>query len=504
MRRFARMPLLLGTVTVFLILAAACMSKAGDGVVQRRAVLLQAWKTVGDHYYDPQMNGFDWTAVRATFERRLPKAKNSFELYWKILRPMMRLLESSHVQVTMPAAQSGQSDQGRPQASSQTWNLEACAGLWISQGRPQLLSRVEDVDPDSLLYAAGVRTNWRLVGLQERGARVNPVLAAKFITTSGEQADVTLAPRMGGRPPAAKLVKRDFSELQELLISHADPATRLRLEALGISVSLGQTGTLPFVVDVERASKAERAGIEPGSELIEWSTSHVTDGGLHFSARLTSGKREYSAEFDFASCDTRQLSAARIAEKLPGNVLYLRFGGFDAGLIQWIDEQLRARPSAVVLDLRRNGGGDAAVLLEFMGRFLDPGTLVARATYPDRSETWGATESPFVFRGPLAVLTGPMSASAAEVCASALRFHGRASLHGRSTRGSVQLSESYPLPDGGSVRVATADVRDPAGRPLEGVGIRLDQSVVPTLIDVRAGRDVALESALRALGERLR
>ena len=102
-------------------------------------------------------------------------------------------------------------------------------------------------------------------------------------------------------------------------------------------------------------------------------------------------------------------------------------------------------------------------------------------------------------KGPLVVLIGPASASAAEVTAAALRNHRRALLVGGESAGAVLLSQAYPLPDGGKVTVAIADVLTPDGRRLEGVGVSPDLPVAQTLAAVRADRDLPLEAAEKAL-----
>ena len=105
------------------------------------------------------------------------------------------------------------------------------------------------------------------------------------------------------------------------------------------------------------------------------------------------------------------------------------------------------------------------------------------------------------FDGPLAVLVGPMSASAAEVSSAALRYHRRALLVGSETAGAVLMSRGYPLPGGGRVQVAIADWRATDGRRLEGVGVKPDLAVAQTLEAIRAGRDLPLEAAERAVVE---
>ena len=102
-----------------------------------------------------------------------------------------------------------------------------------------------------------------------------------------------------------------------------------------------------------------------------------------------------------------------------------------------------------------------------------------------------------MFDGRLSVLVGPISASSAEVAASALRHHGRAVLVGSQTSGNVLRSRRYALPDGGTATVANQDYLTPSVRRIEKVGVQPDLEVSQTLAATRAGRDLVVEAALQ-------
>jgi carboxyl-terminal processing protease len=468
---------------------------------ERRLVFEQSWQIIGTKYYDRTMNGLDWQAVHDSYASRLRGVNTSFELYWTVLSPMARLLESSHVQINMPPQPPPAPGVGKAQVAPGGWNPESCAGLWIASGPRQISTRIKHVDAGSFLGAAGVGPGWRLLGMPKRGGDEGGMLL-NFVSTAGEAVEITI-PRGNEPRVAAELIKDDLKMLNRLLIDRADPSTELTMKSLGITVYIGQSGSLPVVVDVVNGSEAERAGIEPGSQVASWSTTHVADGSLHFQGQLVSpAGAAYAASFAYQPCDIPERIAQRLGEHMPGNVLYLRFDSFQSGIIPWLDEQLKAQPAAVILDLRRNIGGDAGVLLQFMGRFLQAGSRIAEATYTDHSEIWTTSAAPEVFKGTLAVLVGPLSASAAEVSANALQFHRRATLIGENSRGSVLLAHTFPLQDGGTVQVATADVRGPSGLRLENTGVKVDQVVTPTLASIRAGHDVVIDRALRTLAPR--
>jgi carboxyl-terminal processing protease len=101
------------------------------------------------------------------------------------------------------------------------------------------------------------------------------------------------------------------------------------------------------------------------------------------------------------------------------------------------------------------------------------------------------------YEGPLALLIGPRSGSASEMLAAAVQDHRRGKLIGRMTNGSLLSAEYFPLPDGGQVMVPTKTYLSPNRRRLAGVGVTPDIRVLPTLEEIRAGRDPTLERAVK-------
>jgi C-terminal processing protease CtpA/Prc len=67
------------------------------------------------------------------------------------------------------------------------------------------------------------------------------------------------------------------------------------------------------------------------------------------------------------------------------------------------------------------------------------------------------------------------------------------------TNGSTLVSQSFLLPDGGVARIPITDFRTVKDRRIEGAGVTPDIRVMPTLDDVRAGRDPTVERAVALL-----
>jgi carboxyl-terminal processing protease len=280
------------------------------------------------------------------------------------------------------------------------------------------------------------------------------------------------------------------------------------------------------IVDVVRAgSAADRAGIEPGWAL-PFSRTTLDQHGVRFMGTFlqlsrddavfmehtghppgveTAGAEDpYTLQHGVKYAYEPNAGPARSAfetHRLAGNVIYLRFDTFQERDVVGpaLDVIDAAGPEGVVIDLRHNTGGLMFNLQRFLGRLL--GNDVEIGALRDRDSTsrmrtwhWGS-----VYRGPVVVLIGPQSTSAAEIAAAALQDHQRATLVGRMTNGSVLESRKYPLPDGGTMMVPVSDFHRQGGRRIEGVGVEPDIHVMPTLQDTRAGRDATLERALHAL-----
>jgi len=196
----------------------------------------------------------------------------------------------------------------------------------------------------------------------------------------------------------------------------------------------------------------------------------------------------------------------RESRPLAGGARYLRFDRFDLSALNWLSGELKQHASApaVVLDLRDNSGGMVLALnlavSEFFPRNVAEGRWIRRnGTDRDaQSRSWRSAR----YAGRVVVLTSGGTGSAAELLAHVLRHHRRATLVGQKTAGAVMLSRYYNLPGDGRLQIPTEDYVGLDGQRLEGRGVTPDiVTPLPTLAELRAGRDPALEAALRLLAE---
>ncbi len=96
---------------------------------------------------------------------------------------------------------------------------------------------------------------------------------------------------------------------------------------------------------------------------------------------------------------------------------------------------------AVVLDLRRNGGGSLREAIDCTGLFIDAGPVVQVKNAYGEIEKYNDETPGMSWDGPLVVLTSKFSASASEILAGAVQDYGRGIVVGDTTshgKGTVQ------------------------------------------------------------------
>lgn len=160
---------------------------------------------------------------------------------------------------------------------------------------------------------------------------------------------------------------------------------------------------------------------------------------------------------------------------------------------------------AIVVDLRGNPGGLAAMIMGVSGHFLREPVVLGRmktrdeelrfTANPRRVSASGAAVEPF--GGRVAILIDDLTGSASECFTGALQSIGRARVFGRRSMGQALPALFQPLPNGDVLLYAFGDFVTPSGLRLEGRGVVPDVEVPLSRAALAAGRDDVLEAALR-------
>ncbi len=187
-------------------------------------------------------------------------------------------------------------------------------------------------------------------------------------------------------------------------------------------------------------------------------------------------------------------------------------------VVQAFNEKFKevSRAKGLIIDVRKNGGGSSrhghAIIAQLIDKAI-PTTRWKTPQYRAAFRAWGRDEQWYdggskmitpetaaPFLGPVVVLIGPETNSAAEDFVVPLHAAGRATIVGQKSSGSTGQPLRFSFLDG-KIRGRVCTKRDtyPDGREFVGVGIIPDVEINPAPADIAAGRDVVLEKAIEIL-----
>jgi carboxyl-terminal processing protease len=158
-----------------------------------------------------------------------------------------------------------------------------------------------------------------------------------------------------------------------------------------------------------------------------------------------------------------------------------------------IDDFNKKGVDALVLDLRKNGGGSLTEAISLTGLFIEQGPVLQVKDPDGRVQQYDDTDKGIAWRGPLVVMISKFSASASEILAGAIQdYHrglivGDSSTHGKGTVQTMmdlgpQLFRIQNPPDLGSLKLTVQQFYRPSGDSTQKRGV-LSDIVLPSLTD---------------------
>ena len=311
------------------------------------------------------------------------------------------------------------------------------------------------------------------------------------------------------------------------------------------SAHVGMTSGVGFLVGGRRVllvyadSPADQAGLRAG-DVIE-----TVDGRTFFrSANVTEpssllGVRSQLTVLRAGTPDPITITieqgpfsryVASTGQRLPGDGGYLQIPAF--GVPGKGDDYVAAASAVLtamdhtpvqgwVVDVRLNSGGSYSPMITAVGPMLGDGAFLGWR-WPDDRQSWVTYEDGRILddgvlvddelspaaapvhlhqtNPPVAVLTGPLTASAGEVAAMAFVGLTRARLFGATTGGYTTGNVGYPLFDGTTLILAEVAMTDRAGG-LHLQGIQPDEPVDSDWDSFGTGDDLVLRAAIEWLAQ---
>ena len=269
-------------------------------------------------------------------------------------------------------------------------------------------------------------------------------------------------------------------------------ATKGEFGGLGIQVTM-EEGLLKVISPIE-GTPAERAGIVSGDLITHVGGEAIQGKTLRDAVRLMRGppgapltiriRRPKVQDFD-VTLVRAIIKVKSVRWHTEGDVGYIRITRFSEKTFDSLREAMsdirsKSGPGlrGLVVDLRNNPGGLLNQSVVVADAFLDRGEIVSvKGRNGADNRSYGAESGDIAAGLPIVVLINVGSASASEIVASALQFHGRAVLMGSRTFGKGSVQTIMPMPVEGALRLTTALYYSPSGQTLQALGVRPDVQI---------------------------
>ncbi len=460
------MRLAAGVAVCAVFLAAAAAGQGASPASERAALSLEsfdfAWRKIAETFWEEEMGGVDWLAVRDELRPRARDAADARELR-NVIQEMLARLGQSHFGV-LPGA--GSTDRGDEPAES-TSGDGACTPALMRTVSGGGGSSASDAGPGfEVRFADHVAVVSRVEA--DSAAGRNGLMAGAEIVRIGDQSLAALS--------------RCFE-----------------LEFLD-----------PRVADMVRARAVDGLLFGAPGDPVQ---VELADGaGERFVLELDRAHRPGAVEIGFGNLPPMQylFETEEVGTATGGRVLVVRFNVWMIPVVKAFEATLYEDPAGasgfdgLVIDLRGNPGGIAGTAVGVggylldeqvdLGRMLHRGSDLKLLVNPRRVSR--SNERIEGFKGPVAVIIDGGSASTSEIFAAGLQDHGRARLFGEPSAAAALPAVIERMPNGDLLMHAIADFVRPSGERVEGRPVVPDSLVLLTREGLLAGRDEPREAAL--------
>ncbi|SCZ81502.1 S41 family peptidase [Pseudobutyrivibrio xylanivorans] len=246
-----------------------------------------------------------------------------------------------------------------------------------------------------------------------------------------------------------------------------------------------ETGAVS-ITKVYKDTPAEKAGLKEGDYIISADGYLATDEGLDTFVQHIRGEEGTDVELVISRDGEEQTivcTRASIAtptvehQMLEGNVGYIAVSQFTdhtyKDFVEAYKDLEKQGMTAVVFDMRNNGGGLLDSVVEMLDYLLPKGTVVYTMDKEGNREDFLSDEGSSKDI-PMVVLVNGNTASAAEIFTGAIRDFEYGTIIGTNTFGKGIVQSTIPLSDGSALKLTTQTYYTPSGECIHGKGIAPD------------------------------
>ena len=239
---------------------------------------------------------------------------------------------------------------------------------------------------------------------------------------------------------------------------------------------------------------AEQKGIKRGDRILAVdgkTTTGQTQDQIIASIRGPEGQpvtltvqRTGTAKFDVTIVRRKYDLPLSSWTMIPGRkVAFIRLDSFATGagkaVIAAIGDAVKAGATAIIFDMRDNGGGYVNEAVAVASQFVADGTVYQSVDRSGAQQAIPVTAGGTATSIPMVVLANGNTASAAEIVTGCIQDAGRAQVVGQKTFGTGTVLGRFELADGSVLRIGTERWLTRNGRPIWHEG--LDPDVIVAL-----------------------
>lgn len=257
-------------------------------------------------------------------------------------------------------------------------------------------------------------------------------------------------------------------------------------------------------------SPSERAGLQAGDKIVEIDGVSTRGWSQDDAVAKLRGPKGTVVEFKVVRAgidepipfrlvrEEIQVKSVRTSYLMDDNVGYIELRVFSehttSELRTAIEDLRKQGMKGLIIDVRGNPGGLLDQAISTSDLFLNRGQPVSelRGRVASMNQRFVAQSGDQYPGLPVVVLTGPQTASAAEILAGSLQDHDRALVVGQTTFGKGLVQTLFQLPAGHWLKMTTARWYTPVGRSIQS----------PHALGVSIGQGEALEPEVEENQER--